>query len=140
MMQYHDHDIRVRYAETDQMGVCYYGNYLTWFEVGRTEYFRTIGLVYTSFEKKGVYLPVGDVYCRYFKPLQYDDMITIRTWVSQLKRTSIRFSYTVYRKDEDVIVAEGYTTHVFTDKDMKAIRIPEEIRKAVSVTQTPASS
>ena len=132
-MKHFDLEIRIRYAETDQMGVCYYSNYLVWFEMSRTEYFRALGLVYTEFEKNGLFLPVGEAYCRYHKPLRYDELIIARTWVRKLGRTSMQFAYTIKKKGEDEIVAEGYTTHVFVNKDMKPCRIPQIIRDTVEV-------
>jgi len=132
-MKYFDYDIRIRYSETDQMGVCYYANYLSWFEVGRTEFFRALGLPYTECEKNEVYLPVGEVYCRYHSPLRYDDLITIRTMVTMLKRSSIRFDYEITKKGSDVCIAEGHTKHVFVNKEMKPCRIPKEICEKVEV-------
>jgi acyl-CoA thioester hydrolase len=132
-MKYFDHDIRIRYAETDQMGVSYYGNYFTWFEVGRTEYFRALGLPYTEYEAAGIFLPVGEAYCRYYRPVRYDQCITIRTWVSTLKQTSIAFTYTITEKGQKGKIAEGYTTHIFVDSKMKPQRIPADIREKVIV-------
>jgi len=86
-----------------------------------------------EFEKKGLFLPVGEAYCQYHKPLQYDDLIIVRTWIRELKRTSMQFAYTIMKKGEDEIVAEGYTTHVFVNKAMKPCRIPDEIREKVQV-------
>ena len=135
-MKYFDYDIRIRYAETDQMGVCYYGNYFVWFEVVRTEYFRAMNLTYIEYERAGIFLPVGEAYCRYHKPLAYDDLITIRAWISDMKRTSMQFSYKIFKKGEYDPVAEGFTTHIFVNKDMKPRRIPPEIREAVEVVKT----
>ncbi|MBU1863321.1 MAG: acyl-CoA thioesterase [Candidatus Omnitrophica bacterium] len=134
-MKYYHKDIRIRYAETDQMGVCYYGNYFVWFEVSRTEYFRELGFPYTEYEKKGIFLPVGEAYCRYHKSLKYDDLITVTVWISKLKRTSMQFSYIITKKGEKEPVAEGHTTHVFVNRDMKPCRIPEEIRKNITVVE-----
>jgi len=132
-MKQFDFDIRIRYSETDQMGVCYYGNYFSWFEVSRTEYFRSLGLPYTKYEAEGVFLPVGEAYCRYFKPIRYDDIITVRVWVTQLKQTSIRFAYLIINKMSGETVAEGYTTHIFVDSEMKPCRIPIDIREKVEI-------
>ncbi len=131
-MNYFDCKITTRYSETDQMGVCYYANYLVWYEVSRTDYFKAIDLPYTMFEQKGIFLPVGEVYCRYYKPLVYDDDIIVRVWISKLKRSSIQFSYHVI-KGASALIAEGNTTHVFVDKKMKPCRIPEEISSTVVV-------
>ena len=134
MLKYFDCLIRTRYSETDQMGVCYYGNYLTWFEVARTEYFREAGLPYTEFEKEGIYLPVAESYCRYKKPIYYDDEIIIKTYIVSLRRTSIKFFYKVYRKTNlDNLLSEGWTVHVFVDKNMKACAVPEIIYSKVEV-------
>lgn len=132
-MKYFDHEIRIRYAETDQMGVSYYGNYFTWFEVGRTEYFRALGLPYTAYESAGIFLPVGEAYCRYYHPVRYDESIIIRTWVSTLKQTSIVFTYSVTEKEKDQKIAEGYTTHIFVDSHMKPQRIPADVREKVII-------
>ena len=132
-MKYFDHDIRIRYAETDQMGVCYYANYFTWFEIGRTEYFRALGLPYTHYEKRGILLPVGKAYCRYHKPIRYDDCITIRTWITHLKKASIRFAYSIRFKNSDQTVAQGYTTHIFADSSLKPCAIPDDIRDRVEL-------
>ena len=125
-----DWDLRVRYAETDQMGVTYYGNYLVWFEVARTEYFRSKGVVYTDIEKDGLYLAVAESRCRYLAPTRYDDVVTIRTWISRLGLTSIHFSYEVLNKQSGQKIAEGSTSHVFVNRGMRPMRIPEEVLRA----------
>ena len=131
-MNYYNHDIRIRYAETDQMGVCYYANYFVWFESARTEYFRALGLPYTEYEKKGIFLPVGEAFCRYYKPLKYDDFITVKTWIPKLKQTSIQFSYEIRKKDDDILISEGHTKHIFVNENMKPQKIPNEIREKVN--------
>jgi len=125
-------DIRIRYAETDQMGVTYYGSYLVWYEVARTEYFRSCGLDYTQMEANGQFLAVVNSHCNYLAPTRYDDLITVKTWVSSLGKTSMEFAYEVVLKDTETKVADGSTAHVFVDKSMKPIRIPEEIHQAFS--------
>ncbi|MDD5085774.1 MAG: thioesterase family protein [Candidatus Omnitrophica bacterium] len=127
------YDVRVRYAETDRMGVSYYANYLVWFEVARTEYFRALGVNYTEFEKRGIFLPVLSVQCSYFAPTTYDDLLTITTCVNSLKRTSLSFQYRVTRKADGVVVVEGSTVHAFTDSSFKPIRIPDEVLNVVKV-------
>src|SRR5690349_12733384 len=97
IMKYFDFKTRVRYGETDKMGISYYANYLVWFEAARTEYFRALDLIYTEFEKKGIMLPVAEAHCRYLGPSSYDDELTIRTSVSQMRQSSIRFEYQVFK-------------------------------------------
>jgi acyl-CoA thioester hydrolase len=119
-------DIRVRYQETDNMGVVYYANYLVWFEVARTEYFRSMGLVYRKLEEKGIYLMVASVSCKYRSPAKYDDTVTIETWIEDFKNTSLRFVYKLSVAGREI--ATGDSVHVFTDKSKKPVRIPEEIK------------
>lgn len=134
-MKYYDNEIRIRYAETDQMGVSYYANYFIWFEESRTEYFRALGILYTECEAKGVFLPVLEAHARYHSPTAYDDLIVCRTWISEVTRTSIRFSYEIRNKKNNALVVEGHTIQVVCDRSFKPIRIPEEIKKAVKVLE-----
>lgn len=131
-MKYFDYEYRVRYADTDKLGVSYYANYLVWFEAARTEYFRSLGFPYTECEKKGFFLPVVETKAHYFAPSTYDDLLVIRTSVSKIGRTSIRFEYQVMNQTTEKLLASGYTVHVFVDKDLKPVRIPEEIHGIVS--------
>ena len=119
-------DIRVRYQETDNMGVVYYANYLVWFEVARTEYFRSMGLVYRKLEDKGIYLMVASVSCKYKSPAKYDDTVTVETWIEDVKNTSLRFVYELSVGGR--VIATGDSVHVFTDKNKKPVRIPAEIK------------
>jgi len=119
-------DIRVRYQETDNMGVVYYANYLVWFEVARTEYLRSMGLVYKKLEEKGIYLMVASVSCKYKSPAKYDDTVTVETWIEDVKNTSLRFVYKLSVGER--VIATGDSVHVFTDKNKKPVRIPEEIK------------
>lgn len=103
--------LRVRYAETDQMGIVYHANYLVWFEVGRSELFRELDLPYTQFEEQGLGLAVIEANCRYRKPSHYDDDLVIITELDHMSSRSARFKYHVYR--EETLLAEGKTVHVF---------------------------
>lgn len=107
--------LRVRYAETDQMGIVYHSNYLIWFEVGRTELFRDLGLPYTLFEEQGLGLAVVEAHCRYRKPARYDDDLTICTELEQFSSRRVTFSYRVMRGD--VLLTEGKTVHVFITEE-----------------------
>lgn len=110
--------LRVRYAETDQMGIVYHSNYLIWFEVGRTELFREINLPYTKFEEVGLGLAVIEASCRYRLPARYDDEVIVSTSVNISSR-KVTFNYRVYR--ESTLLAEGKTIHVFVNKQGRAV-------------------
>lgn len=112
----------VRYAETDMMGVVYHGNYLPWFEVGRTTLLREIGLVYRQLEADGYRLPVLEVSAKFFRPARYDDTITIITTLREKPLLRIRLEYEVRRGDE--LLATGFTVHAFIDREGKPVRPP----------------
>lgn len=128
-MSLFEHSFRVRYAETDRMGVSYYANYFVWFEMGRAEYLRSVGLQYLDYEKNGIYLPVVEASCRYSRPSTYDDLLKIQVVVSEFGKTSMKFLYRILKDSEKI--AEGHTLHSFIDKNFKPIRVPEEILRAV---------
>ena len=119
-------DIRVRYQETDNMGVVYYANYLVWFEVARTEYLRSAGVSYRHLEEKGMYLMVAGASCQYKAPARYDDIIRIQTWIPKMKNSSLDFAHKLYIGDK--LIATGESVHVFTNKKGRPVRIPKEIR------------
>ena len=123
-------NVRVRYKETDQMGVVYYSNYLVWFEIARTELFRKKVFSYRELEEeRDLRLVVAEARCSYIQPARYDDLLDIHCHLNSIGKTSIIFGYTVKRDDE--ILAEGETVHVFTDPSGKPKRIPEDIREAL---------
>jgi acyl-CoA thioester hydrolase len=125
-----DVTIRVRYAETDQMGIAYYANYLTWFEVGRTEFCRQRGFSYAQLETEtDTFIPVAEVSCRYRRPLHYDDEFVLRTRVEKFRRKVVIFSYEVLSRDGETRFAEGLTRHVFTDGEGTPKPLPEEYWK-----------
>lgn len=130
-MEYFDYHCRVLYADTDRMGITYYANYFRWFEAARTEYFRELGFPYDDCEKKGIYLPVAEAHASYLSPSTYDDAIVVRTSVSEMGNSTLRFEYRVMNADTEKLVATGYSLHVFVNKGMKPCRVPEEIRKIV---------
>jgi len=136
-MKYFDNELRVRYAETDQMGVSYYANHFVWFEESRTEYFRSLGILYIKFEEEGLFLPVVEAHARYHSATRYDDLILCRTWISKMKRTSFRFDYQIREKEDDRLVSEGWTAHVFTDHQFKPVKIPKQITDIVEVIDKP---
>jgi len=122
---------RVIYGDTDQMGVAYYANYLKWFEIGRTELLRQIGIPYTSIEKKGLRFPVIEVSCRYFRPSRYDDVITIETSLTSLGRATLTFSYRLSRKEDGVLIASGWTKHACVDPKGEVAKIPPDLENAL---------
>ncbi|GED28638.1 acyl-CoA thioester hydrolase [Brevibacillus agri] len=119
----HAHRLRVRYGETDQMGVVYHTNYLNWFEVGRTELIRNAGLTYRELEERGVLLPVTDASLSYKKPARYDDVVEIQTRVKELSAVRLAFAYDIIRVSDQELLASGETMHVFTNAELKPIRL-----------------
>ncbi|CCQ97974.1 Thioesterase superfamily protein [[Clostridium] ultunense Esp] len=121
--------IRVRYEETDQMGVVYHGNYFTWFDIGRTEFFRKLNIVYGQLEEEGILLPVIEANCEYIMPAKYDDEIIICTKLVKLKGVRLEFGYTLYRKEDNTLIAKGRTIHAFVDKNLKPINFKKRYRE-----------
>src|SRR5690242_18764953 len=122
---------RVIYGDTDQMGVVYYGNYLRWFEMGRTELLRQLGMPYSSIEERGLFFPVTEVSSRYVKSARFDDEIAVETYIRELERATIVFAYKILRKSDDVLLAEGWTRHACVDGQGKVVRIAREIEQAL---------
>lgn len=110
----HETNIRIRYAETDQMGYVYYGNYAALYEVARTEMLRSTGLSYRELEEMGVMLPVTDLVCKYYQPARYDDLITVKVIIREKPLIRIKFEYEVYN-EAGVLLNTGYTQLVFVD-------------------------
>ena len=119
--------VRVRYAETDQMGVVYYANYFVWFEVARAELLRNYGWTYREMEGIGVLLPVIDAHCEYLRPARYDDEMEIRTEALILSPVRMSFSYEVRATGRDGLVATGRTLHAAVDRNGRPCRLPERI-------------
>jgi acyl-CoA thioester hydrolase len=129
-------EVRVRYAETDQMGIVYYANYLVWFEIGRVELLRALGLAYSQLEiDHQCILPVIEASCRYRAPARYDDEILIETRPSLLRGSVLKFAYRILRKapegTEPTVLAEGETVHVVCDDQLKRKRLPERYAAAL---------
>ncbi len=138
--EWHETAIRVRYAETDRMGVVYHANYLVWFEIGRTEFCRARGFAYKDMEENDrAFLVVAESYCRYKAPARYDDELLIRTHITELRRRSVRFGYEIIRLADGVIIAEGETGHVVTDGAGHVISMPEAYRLALCSPPFPAT-
>jgi acyl-CoA thioester hydrolase len=117
---------RVRYNETDQMGVVYYANFLVWFEIGRTDYCRQHGFAYREMEEQdGLFIMVAEARCRYKAPARYDDEIRVRTCLRATRKRVLVFGYEVYRLPEEEMLAEGETVHVITDREGRARALPD---------------
>ncbi len=126
MKDFVDCEIRVRYAETDQMGVAYYANYLVWFEVGRSEFCRKREFSYADLEATGFKLVVTDAHCRYRNAARYDEAITVRTWLKSLNSRMITFGYRILRIGKEEVIAEGETRHLCIDSNAKPKSLPKE--------------
>lgn len=116
--------VRVIYADTDAMGIVYHTNYIKWFEIGRTELLRGVGLVYAQIEAQGYNLPLTEVYCHYLQPARYDQVLVIETEIEYSRRASIKFNYVIRDEHGEKILAEGYTIHACTNNSGKIVRIP----------------
>jgi len=122
--------IRVPYADTDQMGMVYYANYLVYFERGRTELLRSCGMTYSQMEQDGFYMPVVECRCNYRSPARYDSLITVKTSVSEIRAASITFDYRI--EEDGRLIATGMTKHPMVNRDLRPMRIPESLKKLLS--------
>jgi len=129
---------RVIYGDTDQMAVVYYANYLKWFERGRSEFLRQIGLPYSLIEGRGFHFPVTEVSCRYAQPARYDDLVQIETMLSELGRASLSFIYRISRGDS-ALLATGVTRHACTDGVGKVTRIPALLLEALKAAENDST-
>jgi acyl-CoA thioester hydrolase len=127
----HDTQLRVRYGETDQMGYAYYGKYAEYFEVGRVEAVRSIGMPYKLVEEKGILMPVSELQVSYKRPARYDDLLTIRTPIPEKPRSSLLFHYEVYNP-ASTLLATGLVRLAFVDREkMRPVRVPGFVQEAV---------
>ena len=127
--KYHDAAVRVRYAETDQMGVVYHANYLIWFEVGRVELMRALGFEYKLMESEDdCFIVVAEASCRYLYPARYDEVLRVRTRITQAGNRIVRYSYELLRDSDHHLLATGATTHVICGKDGRPKQLPRKYR------------
>lgn len=125
--------IRIRYSETDQMGYCYYGNYAHFFEIGRVETLREIGMDYRSIEARGIMLPVTDLNVKYLRPALYDDVIEIKTYLKSIPTAKIEFGYEIFNEKNELLTT-GSTTLVFISAETKKpIQAPKDLIEKISV-------
>lgn len=138
--EWHETMLRVRYSETDKMGVVYHANYLIWFEIGRTEFCRARGFSYRDMEEsEDAFLVVAESYCRYKAPAHYDEELIVRTHITEKRRRSLRFGYEVVRASDGQIIAEGETGHVLTDSNGHVRSFPEAYNRLLSSIPAPES-
>ncbi len=121
----HETRLRVRYAETDQMGVVYYANYLVWMEVGRTELCKACGFNYKDMEREdGIFMVVAEAHCRYSGAARYDDEVIVKSWIGEANHRTVRFEYELRRAADDRVLATGYTRHLYTSREMRRVTLP----------------
>jgi acyl-CoA thioester hydrolase len=131
----HETTIRVRYAETDQMGVVYHCNYLVWFEVGRVELMRSLGFDYKRMElDDDTYIVVGDACCRYHHPARFDELLTVRSRILEVKSRTVKFGYDIFRQEDQKLLASGHTIHVACRRDGRVRHFPEKFKNTLLST------
>lgn len=126
-MRTHKTKCRVIYADTDKMGFVYHANYFRWFEIGRSELFRELGISYKAIESKGFFLPLSEIYCKFNSPSQYDDILLVETSLDPGVKAGMKFNYRIFSEDNKHILAEGYTKHACVDERGRVVRPPEFI-------------
>jgi acyl-CoA thioester hydrolase len=130
---------RVIYADTDGMGIVYHANYLRWFEIGRTEMFRALGLPYRVIAERGIALPVAEVYCRFLAPVRYDDLLEIETTLDPSVRGGVKFDYHILDAEKGHLMACGTTRHACLDLRGQVVRPPDFIRQVIAAAQRSAA-
>lgn len=120
------HEHRVRYQETDQMGVVYHANYLNWFEVGRTEWIRAAGLPYAELERRGLLLPVTELHIQYASPARYDDLVHVRVELTEFSALRLKFDYEARRSADGALLVGGWSRHVWVNASWRPARIDRE--------------
>ena len=134
-------DVRVRYGDTDQMGVVYYANYLRYFEVARVEYLRLLGHDYRSMEQDGIVVAVTEAVCRYHQPARFDDLLQLRCRIVDVRRASLAFEYEIVREPERTLLASGRTVHACLQRDsLRPTRVPEELRLAIDAFEADSAA
>jgi acyl-CoA thioester hydrolase len=141
MSDYFDTLIRVRYAETDQMGVVYHSNYFVYFEIGRTEFIRNAGVEYKKMETEDdCFLPVASASIRHFRPARYDDILRIRARVTESNKRTVRIGYEIFNDASGELLATGETYHAFCNRLGRPRSLPEKYRKYFGIGAHPAAS
>jgi acyl-CoA thioester hydrolase len=125
-LRIHQSKVRVLFADTDAMGVVYHTNYIKWFEIGRAELFRDLGLLFSRMETLNFNLPLTQAFCHYFISARYDQILLIETELVYIKRVSLKFQYVIWDEGRQTVLAKGYTVHGCTSREGKIVRIPGE--------------
>jgi acyl-CoA thioester hydrolase len=137
MMPATESRIRVRYSETDQMGVVYYANYLVWMEVARVELCKACGFNYRDMERDdGVLLAVAEANCRYKFPARFDDQVTVRSWIEEANTRMVTFQYEM--SAEGKVLATGFTRHIYVSREMQRVRLPDKYRALFGIPEPAA--
>jgi acyl-CoA thioester hydrolase len=137
-LTHHDATVRVRYAETDQMGVVYHANFLIWFEVGRVELMRALGIEYKRMEREDdCHIVVADVHCRYHHPARYDEVLRVRTCIAESRNRTVKFAYEVFRDSDNQLLATGTSTHVICGANGRPKLLPQKFRRILDAVATP---
>ena len=137
-IEYHDTTLRVRYAETDQMGVVYHANYLVWFEVGRVELMRALGVEYKKMEAEDdCHIVVADAHCRYERSARYDEVVRIRTHIAESRNRIVKFAYQVFRDADGELLATGDTTHIICGGNGRPKLLPQKYRVLLAAMGVP---
>jgi acyl-CoA thioester hydrolase len=137
-IEHHDTTVRVRYAETDQMGVVYHANYLVWFEVGRVELMRALGVEYKKMEiDDDCHIVVADAHCRYERSARYDEVVRIRTRISESRNRIVKFAYEVFRDSDSELLATGDTTHIICGSNGRPKLLPQKYRELLAAMGVP---
>ena len=138
LIEYHDATVRVRYSETDQMGVVYHANYLVWFEVGRVELIRALGVEYTRMEKEDdCHIVVADAHCRYQQSARYDEVLRIRTRIAESRNRIVKFSYELFRDADGKLLATGETTHIICGSNGRPKLLPAKYQSVFKSVVAP---
>jgi acyl-CoA thioester hydrolase len=124
--------VRVIYGDTDNMGIAYHANYFRWFEIGRSEMFRSLGLAYRDIEKRGIFLPVSEVGCKFLAPIRYDDLLVIETTLDTRVRGGMKFDYRIFKENDDTLLARGFSKHACMNQARKVVRPPAFIMELVA--------
>ncbi|MCP3954863.1 MAG: acyl-CoA thioesterase [Desulfobacterales bacterium] len=124
--------VRVIYGDTDNMGIAYHANYFRWFEIGRSEMFRSLGLAYREIEKRGIFLPVSEVGCKFLAPIRYDDLLVIATTLDTTVRGGMKFDYRIFKDNDATVLARGFSKHACMDRERKVVRPPAFIMELVA--------
>jgi len=137
-IEHHDTTVRVRYAETDQMGVVYHANYLVWFEVGRVELMRALGVEYKKMESEDdCHIVVADAHCRYERSARYDEVVRIRTHIAESRNRIVKFAYQVFRDADGELLATGDTTHIICGSNGRPKLLPQKYRVLLAAMGVP---